>query len=223
MKKGQFINLEGIDGVGKTSCVKALCEKLEKTQKVIYINRKTVPTEDEYVRQHMQNLYDIMWGKGKIFSKSPDIPYNGFTREHWLHLMIAWYSAFEKHVIKPVLGDNYTIITDGYIYKEIVKAVYSSGTFKTASEFDFLIKPDVVLYLTAAPKECVRIDSMQNRIENGMFVGTEDGFVEHQSRMKTIYDKLAMDNNWLIIERNVDVNVTCRRILKALNESGNLK
>lgn len=37
MKKGQFINVEGIDGVGKTSCVKALCEKLEETQKVIYI------------------------------------------------------------------------------------------------------------------------------------------------------------------------------------------
>lgn len=219
MSKGKLISLEGLDGVGKTTCVEYLCEKLAKTENVVYVHRKTVPTTNSYVQKHMQNLYDIMWGKGAVFSEAPNLPYNGFTREHWLHLMLVWYSAFEKYVISPLIDEGTTVITDGYIYKEVVKAIYSSGTVETEKEFNFLIHPDIVLYLTASPEKCYRKESQKNRIENGEFVGTEDGFVGHQTRMQKIYDTLAIDHNWLIIERSENVKITCKRILRALEES----
>ena len=86
MERGKLISLEGIDGVGKTSCATLLCEKLSSKTKCVYINRKSIPTSNEYIQQHMEYLYAIMWGKGQVFSKAPNIEYNGLNRKHWLHL-----------------------------------------------------------------------------------------------------------------------------------------
>lgn len=220
MERGKLISLEGIDGVGKTSCATVLCNKLNTGDKIFkYINRKEIPTSDEYIKLHMEYLYAIMWGRGEVFSKAPDVMYNGLSREHWLHLMIAWYSAFEQHMILPLLKSGVFIITDGYIYKEIVKAIYSSGNYDTLKEFEFLYKPDLVVYLTARPEDCIRKDSYTNRIESGKFVGMQSDFVKHQAMMKKIYDKLARDNNWTIVARNKDVNITCDNIIKAISVS----
>lgn len=220
MERGKLICLEGIDGVGKTTCASILCERLSSDKaRFIYVNRKSIPSSDEYIELHMKYLYSILWGKGKVFSKAPNIEYNGLNREHWLHLMIAWYSAFEQHMIFPILEEGTSIISDGYIYKEIVKAIYSSGDFDTEKQFDFLFKPDIVIYLEASPEECIRDDSYTNRIESGMFVGTESDFVKHQNRMKLIYDKLAQDKNWITVIRNKNVTKTCNDIIKAMSEN----
>jgi len=214
MERGKLISLEGIDGVGKTSCASILCEKLSsEKKKYIYVNRKAIPSTNEYIKLHMEYLYAIMWGKGKVFSKAPNVEYNGLNREHWRHLMIAWYSAFEQHMILPILDEGMSIITDGYVYKEIIKAIYSSEDFDTEKQFDFLYKPDIVFYLTASPEDCIRDDSYTNRIESGMFAGMQSDFVKHQNKMKLIYDKLAMDKNWITIIRNKDVNITCNDIM----------
>lgn len=218
MKRGEFISLEGIDGVGKTSCTSILCEKLSMDKKYVYINRKIVPSNNEYVKLHMEYLYAILWGKGKVFSQAPNIEYNGLNREHWLHLMIAWYSAFEQHVILPILEEGVSIITDGYIYKEVVKAIYSSGDFHTEREFDFLLKPDIVFYLEALPRACIRDDSNANRIESGAFVNMHSDFIKHQTKMKIIYDRLAAEKKWITIIRNRDVNITCNDIINAYKE-----
>lgn len=218
MKRGKLISLEGIDGVGKTSCAALLCEKLSLEKKYIYLNRKTIPSGNEYIKLHMEYLYAILWGDGKVFSRAPNVEYNGLNREHWRHLMIAWYSAFEQHMIFPVLDEGISIITDGYVYKEIVKAIYSTGDFETARQFDFLYKPDIVFYLTASPKDCIRDDSNSNRIESGAFVGVESNFVKHQTQMKMIYDKLSVDNNWRTIVRDKDTITTCNDILKVYRD-----
>lgn len=218
MEHGKLITIEGIDGVGKTTCATRLCERLNLDgKKYKYVHRKEIATTNEYIKLHMECLYSIMWGKGKIFSQAPNIEYNGLTREHWRHLMLAWYSAFEQHVIFPQLNEGVSLIMDGYIYKEIVKAIYSSGDFETEKEFDFLYKPDCVVYLDASPEDCIRDDSDTNRIESGMFVGMKSDFVKHQNKMKKIYDRLAEEKKWLIVNRNKDVETTCDDIMKAVN------
>lgn len=218
MERGRLVSLEGIDGVGKSTCADILINHLDGNDGTWkYLNRKTVPETNDYIKQHMQCLYDIMWGKGKVFSKAPNEPYNGLSKEHWLHLMIAWYCAFEQHAVFPLINKGISVIIDGYIYKEIVKSIYSSGSFKTQDEFAFLYKPDIVFYLTASPEDCVRNDSYTNRIESGTFVGMENDFVKHQNKMKKIYDRLAMENNWIIIKRDEDALLTCNKILSHLN------
>lgn len=214
MNRGKLISLEGIDGVGKTTCATLLCKKLSLKTACTYVNRKAIPTTNNYIKRHMEYLYAIMWGKGDVFSKAPNIEYNGLNRRHWLYLMLSWYSAFEQHMILPKLERGISIITDGYIYKEIVKAIYSSGNFETEKEFDFLKKPDVVFYLSASPKECVRADSNTNRIESGAFVKKYSDFVTHQSEMKLIYDRLAKEKEWITIIRDKDAEKTCENIAK---------
>lgn len=219
MKRGKLISLEGIDGVGKTSCASILCERLSVGEKIYkYVNRKEIPIDNEYIKLHMEYLHAIMWRNGAVFSKAPNVKYNGLNREHWLHLMIAWYSAFEQHMILPVLDMGVSIITDGYVHKEIAKAIYSSGDFDIQRQFGFLYKPDVVFYLTAPPEDCIREDSYTNRIESGMFVGMQSDFIEHQSIMKQIYDELAMNNDWITIVRNRDAKMTCDDIMKKFPE-----
>lgn len=215
MERGKLISLEGINGVGKTTCASIICERLNSEGKCVYVNRKEIPQSNEYIKLHMEYLYAILWGKGKVFSKAPNVEYNGLSREHWRHLMIAWYSAFEQHMIFPILDRGISIITDGYIYKEIVKAIYSAGDFDTEKCFDFLFKPDIVFYLTASPEECMRDGANANRIESGAFVGTQGDFVKHQTKMKAIYDKLAADKKWITINRNKDVDITCSNIVEA--------
>jgi thymidylate kinase len=219
MERGKLISLEGIDGVGKTSCAPIICEKFSMDgKKYLYINRKAIPSSNEYIKLHMEYLYAILWGDGAVCSKAPNVAFNGLNREHWRHLMIAWYCAFEQHMILPLLEEGISIITDGYVYKEIVKAIHSTGDLDTEKQFDFLYKPDIVFYLTASPKDCIRDDSYTNRAESGMFVGMQSDFVKHQNSMKLIYDKLAVNKNWITIIRNKDVNITCNDIIKAYKE-----
>lgn len=215
MERGKLISLEGIDGVGKTSCASLLCDIISSEKKSIYINRKAIPNDNDYIRLHMEHLYAILWGKGEVFSKAPNIEYNGLNREHWRALMLAWYTAFEQHMILPLLEKGITVVTDGYVYKEIVKAIYSSGDFGIEKEFDFLFKPDIVFYLTASPNDCIREDSNTNRVESGAFVGMQGDFVKHQTEMKAIYDRLAEDKKWITIVRNTDINITFDNIIKA--------
>lgn len=217
MERGTLISLEGIDGVGKTTCAKILCERLNtKGKEYRYVNRKEIPSTTPYIKAHMENLYAIMWGQGEVFSRSPDIPYNGLTKEHWRHLMLAWYSAFEQHLILPILEKGVSIITDGYIHKEITKAIHSTGDFSTAEQFNFLHKPDIVIYLTASPEDCIRDDSYTNRVESGMFVGNQSNFVKHQDSMNVIYDKFSLEDKWIKVVRNNDINKTCTDIIRAL-------
>lgn len=217
MKRGKLISLEGIDGVGKTSCASYVCNQLNSSdEKFIYINRKQIPDTNSYIKAHMEYLYAIMWGQGEVFSQAPDIPYNGFSLEHWRHLMIAWYSAFEQHVIFPILKEGTSIITDGYVHKEIAKAIHSTRNFDIIKQFDFLYKPDIVVYLTASPEDCIRDDSNGNRVESGAFSDMINNFVEHQNKMKNIYDSLARDNNWFLVSRSQDIQVTCECILKRI-------
>lgn len=215
MEPGKLISLEGIDGSGKSTCASLLCQKLNPDKKIVFINRKSIPTTNEYIELHMKYIYAILWGKGEVFSKAPNVEYNGLNPEHWRHLMIAWYSAFEQHMIFPILEKGVSIITDGYIYKEIVKSVYSTGKLETAKEFDFLYKPDIVFYLTASPDECQRDASHTSRVEAGTFVDLQNNFVKHQTKMKAIYDQLAADNHWITIVRDKDANRTCNEIIKA--------
>lgn len=218
MERGRLISLEGLDGVGKTTCASIISKKIGSYTKCVYVNRKAIPHSNEYIKLHMQYLYAILWGKGEVFSKAPNVAYNGLNREHWRYLMLSWYSAFEQHMILPILEKGISVFTDGYVYKEIAKAIYSSESFETEKEFDFLLKPDVVFYLVASPKDCLRENSNANRVESGAFVGMRNDFVEHQSKMKTIYDKLAEKNNWIPIIRNEDVTVTCNEIMKSYKE-----
>lgn len=217
MKRGKLISLEGIDGVGKTTCAAAIIELLNsENQKCIYMHRKEIPKDNEYIKNHMEYLSDLMWSGGKVFSMAPNIPYNGLNREHWRHLMLAWYYAFEQYMILPKLEAGVSIVTDGYVYKEMVKAIHSTGDFNTGKEFEHLYKPDIVCYLTTAPENCLREDSSTNRIESGTFVDMDNDFVQHQGRMQLIYQKLAKDNEWAVVERNIDASITCQNIIKEL-------
>lgn len=219
MERGKLISLEGMDGIGKTTCAKLLVQGLHtETDKYVFLNRKQILTEDAYVQSHLEHLSEIMWNGGTTFSMAPDIPFNGFSKEHWLYLTLAWYTAFEKHMICPFLDAGISVVTDGYVHKEMAKAISSSGYEKINNYFSDILKPDIVIYLIDTPENCMREHADQNRIESGTFGDINSDFVSHQTKLMDIYEYFYKNELWLKVHRKATPQLTVDVIIDLLTQ-----
>lgn len=123
-----LVNLEGIDGCGKSTQSKLLREKLEgEGEKVIILKE---PTK----RPHGQKLWDMLHGKRKA------------TNEEILELFVLDRKQHVEEKIQPALDDGTMVLMDRYYY--------SSMAYQVAGGIDvedirkkhvFAPKPDVVL------------------------------------------------------------------------------
>lgn len=201
-EKSKFIDFEGIDGVGKTTLAKKVCDKLnELGYKAFYLNRKQFKTTSNYLNMHMGSIANILWSDGEIFKMADNEPYNGINIKHWLYLIQAWYSCFECNMVDMVVKENDIVISDGYFFKEMAKFKVSMKDDDITKFFNDLKRPDVVIYLKSNPNECIATKSYISKVENGSFDGENSDYLHHQSRLSEAYDQMALDNSWKVINR----------------------
>ena len=123
-----LVNLEGIDGCGKSTQSKLLLEKLEgEGEKVIILKE---PTK----RPHGQKLWDVLHGKRKA------------TNEEILELFVLDRIQHVEEKIQPALDDGTMILMDRYYYSSMAYQVAGGIDVEEIREKHvFAPKPDVVL------------------------------------------------------------------------------
>ena len=125
---GVLVNLEGIDGCGKSTQSKLLLEKLEgEGEKVIILKE---PTK----RPHGQKLWDMLHGKRKA------------TNEEILELFVLDRIQHVEEKIQPALDDGTVILMDRYYYSSMAYQVAGGIDIEEIREkHAFAPKPDIVL------------------------------------------------------------------------------
>ena len=125
---GVLVNLEGIDGCGKSTQSKLLLEKLEgEGEKVIILKE---PTK----RPHGQKLWDVLHGKRKA------------TNEEILELFVLDRIQHVEEKIQPALDDGTVILMDRYYYSSMAYQVAGGIDVEEIREKHvFAPNPDVVL------------------------------------------------------------------------------
>ena len=125
---GVLVNLEGIDGCGKSTQSKLLLEKLKgKGEKVIILKE---PTK----RPHGQKLWDVLHGKRKVFN------------EEILELFVLDRKQHVEEKIQPALDDGTVILMDRYYYSSMAYQVAGGIDVEEIREKHvFAPRPDVVL------------------------------------------------------------------------------
>ena len=125
---GVLVNLEGIDGCGKSTQSKLLLEKLEgEGEKVIILKE---PTK----RPHGQKLWDVLHGKRKA------------SNEEILELFVLDRKQHVEEKIQPALDDGTMILMDRYYYSSMAYQVAGGIDVEDIREKHvFAPRPDVVL------------------------------------------------------------------------------
>ena len=123
-----LVNLEGIDGCGKSTQSKLLLEKLEgEGEKVIILKE---PTK----RPHGQKLWDVLHGKRKA------------TNEEILELFVLDRIQHVEEKIQPALDDGGVVLMDRYYYSSMAYQVAGGIDVEEIREkHAFAPKPDIVL------------------------------------------------------------------------------
>lgn len=204
--KGLFINIEGIDGSGKSSIAKKICSYYESIGKpLLYLNRKDTNFNTLYLCEHMSSISDILWSNGAVFKKGPENRIQVIPLEHWFFLTLAWYKMFECKKVLPLLNDGKNVITDGYFYKELVK--FKKGGLKKdyLKLFNDLRKPDINILIDTTPEVSLSTKSNISIVECGKFDGLQgdesENYILHQKELRYIYQQIANKNKWCIVKR----------------------
>ncbi len=123
-----LVNLEGIDGCGKSTQSKLLREKLKgEGEKVIILKE---PTK----RPHGQKLWDVLHGKRKAINKEI------------LELFVLDRIQHVEEKIQPALDEGTVILMDRYYYSSMAYQVAGGIDVEEIREKHvFAPRPDVVL------------------------------------------------------------------------------
>ena len=123
-----LVNLEGIDGCGKSTQSKLLLEKLEEEGEKVIILKE--PTK----RPHGQKLWDVLHGKRKA------------SNEEILELFVLDRKQHVEEKIQPALDDGTVVLMDRYYYSSMAYQVAGGIDVEEIREKHvFAPRPDVVL------------------------------------------------------------------------------
>ena len=123
-----LINLEGIDGCGKSTQCKLLMEKFQKENENVVILKE--PTDGKYGKK----LWEMLKGQREA------------TTEEILDLFVKDRREHVNEKIKPALDDGKIVLMDRYYYSTIAyQAAAGIDVERIRKDNEFAPKPDIVL------------------------------------------------------------------------------
>ncbi len=173
-KHGVFIVIDGIDGSGKTTHSRRLCDLLRrKGFDTIYTMEPSKGRIGMFIRDEVIN-------KGKT---SPEVEALLFAADRFEHL------NFE---ILPLLNKGKIVISDRYLYASIAYQGAQSIDLKWIDEMNyFALKPDLAIYLDVSSElGLARKESTKSVFEN----------LELQKKVRGIYLDLVKKGRLILVD-----------------------
>lgn len=207
MKKGVLIAFEGIDGSGKSSQASLLKDWIEMKR-------------DAYLTEWNSSewIHDII----KEAKKKDLLTPLTFSLIH----ATDFADRYERYIL-PMLKSGFVVICDRYIYTAYVRDTVRGVKLDWVKKlYSFAIKPDVTFYIRVQPEVALeRIKKSKRKIkpqEAGadIFPGLppEEGFLKYQTLIVEMYDKIAKDENFVIIDGNKTPKEIQMEIRKVVGE-----
>lgn len=199
--KGKFIVIEGGDGVGKTTQINLLKEKLERDD-VVYVGDP---------------------GGTEIGIKIREIvKYNRSLRERAeLFLFLASRAQLVEEIIIPALEGGRHVISNRFDLSTIAYQIYGRRRIDeldlifTISNYARVVEPDLYIFLDA-PTE-ISITQAKERYERPSRFEQEE--IEFHTRVHEGYLKHLKDHNHEIIDATQSVDAVYSELEKIINKT----
>jgi len=206
--KGTLVVVEGADGVGRSTHIGLLKEWLESRGHAVLDTGMT---------------RSALAGKGLKAAKEGHT-LGALTMS--LFYATDFADRLENEMI-PALRAGFVVLTDRYIYSLMARAtIRGANPNWMKGVYEFALKPDIIIYLRANVDELVKRvahTSGFNYWESGMdlHLGEDmyDSFVEYQSRLLAVFDNMADEYGFHVVETSAnieDVFLQIKRMLEPL-------
>ncbi len=169
--KGIFVAFEGIDGSGKSTQARMLCDFVKGMGRECLLVREPGGTDiGEMIREILLNYPGEMFPQAELF------------------LFLASRSQLTRERIVPALVEGKVVIADRYADSSVAYQGYGRGIDVEFVELANSVatgglKPDLVFYIDIDVGEAMKRKSFRDRMEKETFLRkVRDGYLEMASR-----------------------------------------
>lgn len=191
-----FIDIEGIDGVGKSTVIRHVAEELKGRGYLIHVTSE--PSESvigQFIRR------SVLAGGAKV---DPSALTLLFAADRVIH-----YAT----VIKPKLSEGYLVITERYIESSLAYQGAQGVPINWIIEVNSMVnKPDLTIILDA-PLEVV-----MSRLTNRGMLEYFERNIDLLRRAREIYLRRARELNYPVIDASRSINQVVKEVLTLIEE-----
>jgi len=189
--RGKLIVVEGTDGVGRSTQVALLRQWLEQRGHAVFDTGLT---------------RSALAGKGlKRAKEGNTLNVLTFT----LFYATDFADRLENQII-PALRAGFIVLTDRYLYSQIARAVVRGVDEQWARDvFSLALVPSATYYLKADIEHLVPrvaftrgFDYWESGMDMNLGRDMHDSFVRYQVRMLDVFDRMAVDYGFSVIDAN---------------------
>lgn len=195
--KGKLIVFEGLDGSGKTTQSKLLCDILRKDGHSVELLAFPVRTTTigKLLNQYLSSTVEDS---------------KGAMNKHAIHLMFSANRWEMSDTIHALLNNNVTVILDRYNISGLAYSMANELDRAWCESADIgLPLADMIIYIDIEAKVS------ENRITKGREIYESSTF---QSKVATAYSEILQDygDNWITIDGHDSIenihNIICKRL-----------
>jgi dTMP kinase len=204
---GRLFALEGADGSGRSTNIKALGEWLEASG---------------YAVRHMGLRRSPLLAQDIEHAKQSRL----LTRTTMALLYATDFYDQLVHEIIPALRAGYIVLADRYIYTLMARDIVRGAEPEwTRNLYSSALVPDAVFYLQVDPEELVLRNFEKNATldywESGMDLGLSrdmfDSFIQYQSRMEKAFRKLQTIYKFTIVDGHRSIEAINSELQKKIS------